>query len=33
MVRDISVYSAGMPYAARFTAAVNNPLTLAMFQF
>ena len=28
MVRAISVYSAGMPYAARFTAAVKIPLTL-----
>ena len=28
MVRAISVYSAGVPYAARFTAAVKNPATL-----
>ena len=33
MVRAISVYSAGAPYAARFTAAVKIPLPLAMFQF
>ena len=36
MVRAISVYSAGVPYAARFTAAtaaVKIPLTLATFQF
>ena len=28
MVRAISVYSAGVPYAVRFTAAVKNPSTL-----
>ena len=33
MVRAISVYSAGVPYAARFTAAVKIPLPLATFQF
>ena len=33
MVRAISVYSAGVPYAARYTAAVKIPLPLAMFQF
>ena len=33
MVRAISVYSAGVPYAARFTAAVKIPLSLATFQF
>ena len=32
-IRAISVYSAGVPYAARFTAAVKIPLPLAMFQF
>ena len=31
MVRAISVYSAGVPYAARFTAAVKIPLPLAMY--
>ena len=33
VVRAISVYSAGVPYAARFTAAVKIPLPLATFQF
>ena len=33
MVRAITVYSAGVPYAARFTAAVKIPLPLATFQF
>ena len=33
MVRAISVYSAGVPYAARFTAAVKIPLPSATFQF
>ena len=33
MVRAISVYSAGVPYAARFTAVVKIPLPLATFQF
>ena len=33
MVRAISVYSMGVPYAARFTAAVKIPLPVAMFQF
>ena len=33
MVRAISVYSAGVPYAVRFTAAVKIPLPLATFQF
>ena len=33
MVCAISVYSAGVPYAARFTAAVKIPLPLATFQF
>ena len=33
MVRAISVYSAGVQYAARFTAAVKIPLPLATFQF
>ena len=33
MVRAISVYSAGVAYAARFTAAVKIPLPLATFQF
>ena len=33
MVRAISVYSAGMPYAARFTAAVKILLLLATFRF
>ena len=34
MVRAISVYSAGVPYATRFTtAAVKLPLPLATFQF
>ena len=33
MVRATSVYSAGVPYAARFTAAVKIPLPLATFQF
>ena len=33
MVRAISVYSSGVPYAARFTAAVEIPLPLATFQF
>ena len=33
MVRAISVYSGGVPYAARFTAAVKIPLPLATFQF
>ena len=33
MVRAISVYSAGVPYAACFTAAVKIPLPLAKFQF
>ena len=28
MVRAISVYSAGVTYAARFTAVVKNPATL-----
>ena len=28
MVRPISVYSVGVPYAARFSAAVKNPATL-----
>ena len=32
MVCAISVYSAGVPYAARFTAAVKIPLPLATFQ-
>ena len=30
MVRAISVYSAGVPYAVRFTAAVKIPLPLAI---
>ena len=29
----ISVYSVGVPYAARFTAAVKIPIPLATFQF
>ena len=33
VVRAISVYSAGVPYVARFTAAVKIPLPLATFQF
>ena len=33
MVRAISVYSVGVPYAARFTAVVKIPLPLATFQF
>ena len=33
MVRAISVYSAGVPYAARFTAAVKIPLPLAVLEF
>ena len=33
IVRAISVYSAGVPYAARFTSAVKIPLPLATFQF
>ena len=33
MVRVTSVYSVGVPYTARFTAAVKIPLPLAMFQF
>ena len=33
MVRAISVYSTGMPYVARFTAAVKIPVPLATFQF
>ena len=33
MVRATSVYSAGVPYAARFTAAVKIPLPLVTFQF
>ena len=33
MVRAISVYSAGVPYAARFTVAVIISVPLAMFQF
>ena len=33
MVCAISVCSAGVPYAARFTAAVKIPLPLATFQF
>ena len=33
MVRATSVYSTGVPYAARFTAAVKIPLPLATFQF
>ena len=33
MVRAISVYSAGVPYAACFTAAVKIPLPSATFQF
>ena len=33
MVRAISVYSVGVPYAPRFTAAVKIPLPLATFQF
>ena len=33
MVRAISVYSAGVPYAAHFTAVVKIPLPLATFQF
>ena len=33
MVCAISVNSAGVPYAARFTAAVKIPLPLATFQF
>ena len=33
IVRAISVYSAGVPYAARLTAAVKIPLPLATFQF
>ena len=34
MVRATSVYSAGVPYAVRFTtAAVKIPIPLAMFQF
>ena len=33
MERAISGYSAGVPYAPRFTAAVKIPLPLATFQF
>ena len=33
VVRAISVYSAGVPQAARFTAAVEILLPLATFQF
>ena len=33
LVRTISVYSVGVPYVARFTAAVKIPLPLATFQF
>ena len=33
MVSAISDYSAGVSYAARFTAAVKIPLPLATFQF
>ena len=33
MVHAISVYSAGVPYAARCTSAVKIPLPLATFQF
>ena len=33
MVRAITVYSAGVPYAARFTTAVKILLPLATFQF
>ena len=31
MVRAILVYSTGVPYAARFTAAVKIPLPLATY--
>ena len=31
MVRAISVYSSGVPYAAHFTAAVKIPITLLRF--
>ena len=33
MAHAISVYSAGVPYAARFTAVVKIPLPLAKFQY
>ena len=33
MVRAISVYSAGVPYAARFTAAVKIPLPRPWLRF